>query len=97
MTMPDNPLVAPHVVVAPAAPVAGDTLPVPTPEQERAADQLFARPEEQHHAALDLLGMVASVQFLHDLANETFRRAERDRNDPELDKKPDGCDHEPED
>jgi hypothetical protein len=68
--------------------VAGDTLPVPTPEQERAADQLFARPEE-HHAALDLLGMVASVQFLHDLANETFRRAENERDEPELRQEPD--------
>jgi hypothetical protein len=86
--MPENPLVAPHLV-EPPAPVAGDTLPVPTPEQERAADQLFARPEE-HHAALDLLGMVASVQFLHDLANETFRRTENERNHPELDEEPVG-------
>jgi hypothetical protein len=88
MIMADNPLVAPHLVTPPA-PVAGDTLPVPTPEQERAADQLFARPEE-HHAALDLFGMVASVQFLHDLANETFRRAEIERDDPELRQEPDG-------
>jgi hypothetical protein len=86
MTMPENPLVALHVV--PPAPVAGDTLPVPTPEQERAADQLFARPEE-HHAALELLGMVASVQFLHDLASETFRRAENERNELDLQREPD--------
>jgi hypothetical protein len=85
--MTDNPIVAPHVVAQPEA-VAGETLPVPTPEQERAADQLFARPE-QHHAALDLLGMVASVQFLHDMASETFRRAHNQREQPELRKEPD--------
>jgi hypothetical protein len=71
--MSDNPLVAAPVI--PPAP-HGETLPPPTPEQEHAADQLFARPEE-HHAALDLLGMVAATQLLHDLAIETFRRHER--------------------
>jgi hypothetical protein len=78
--MPENPLVA--VAVLPPAP-AGDTLPIPTPEQERAADQLFSHPEP-HHAAIDLLGMVASVHFLHDLAGEMFRRSENEEEQPEL-------------
>jgi hypothetical protein len=72
--MSDNPLVAAPVLRQ--EPV-GQTLPVPTPEQEQAADQLFARPEEQHHVAADLLGMVAATQLLHDLAIESFRRVER--------------------
>jgi hypothetical protein len=85
--MSDNPLVA--VAVIPPAP-AGDTLPVPTPEQQQTADMLFSRPEDQqqHHVAAELLGMVASVQFLHDMANETFRRSEQALRDEELEELP---------
>jgi hypothetical protein len=71
--MSDNPLVAAPVIHQEPA---GETLPVPTPAQEQAADQVFARAEE-HHAAADLIGMVAATQLLHDLAIETFRRVER--------------------
>jgi hypothetical protein len=72
--MSDNPMIA--VAVVDPHP-AGETLPVPTPEQERASDQLFA-PSEEHHAAVHLLGMVASVHFLHDLAIETFKKGEKE-------------------
>jgi hypothetical protein len=78
--MSDNPLVA--VAVVDREP-AGESLPVPTPEQEKAADQLFARPVVEHHAAAELLGMVASVQFLQDLAGEVFRRNSREDIEPE--------------
>jgi hypothetical protein len=77
--MSNNPLVAAPVI--PAEPI-GEVQPAPTPEQERAADQLFARPEA-HNVALDLVGMVAATQLLHDLAIETFRRSERPETDPE--------------
>jgi hypothetical protein len=80
--MPESPFIA--LPVADREP-AGESLPVPTPEQERAADQLFVRPVE-HHAAAELLGMVASVQFLHDLANEMFRRKSQD--ETEADERP---------
>ncbi len=70
--MSDNPLVAaPLTQPAPA----GETLPAPTPEQEKAADQVFVQTEERN-AAADLLGVVAAAQLLHDLAAETFQRHE---------------------
>jgi hypothetical protein len=68
--MSDNPVIA--VAVVEQQP-AGESVPVPTPEQEHRADEVFSRPVE-HHAAVNLLGMVASVQVLHDLAGEIFRR-----------------------
>jgi hypothetical protein len=73
-----------HLIAAPVAQptLVGETLPVPTPEQEQAADRLFA-PAEEHHAAADLLGMVAATQLLQDLAIETFRRSERRNNEAE--------------
>jgi hypothetical protein len=71
----DNPLVAaPSTQPSPA----GETLPAPTPEQEKAADQLFVQ-TEQRNAAADLLGMVAAAQLLHDLAAETFQRREEEQ------------------
>jgi hypothetical protein len=80
MAMSDNPLVAAPVVVQPAP--AGDTLPIPTPEQERTSDQLFAQSEERH-AAADLIGMVAAVQFLHDLGRDACHH-EGEEEDPAL-------------
>ena len=77
--MSDNPLIA--VAVADQEP-AGVALPVPTPEQERTADQVFTRPVE-HHAAFELLGMVASVQFLHELAGEMFRKSKQEELEPD--------------
>jgi hypothetical protein len=72
--MSDNPMIS--VAVVDQQP-AGESLPAPTPEQEHRADQAFERPIE-HHAAVDLLGMVASVQVLHDLAGEIFRQKDRE-------------------
>jgi hypothetical protein len=83
--MSDNPLVAAPVVQQQEP--AGDILPVPTPEQERAADRLFTGAEERH-PALDLLGMVAATQLLRDLAIETFRRSERQELEEEVKEKP---------
>jgi hypothetical protein len=82
--MSDNPLVAAPEVVQP--PAAGDTLPAPTPEQQRTSDQLFAQ-SEQRHAAMDLLGIVAAAQLLHDLGRDACRREGREEEDSELPKR----------
>jgi hypothetical protein len=79
--MSDNPIIA--VAVVDNVP-AGESLPVPTPEQEQRADQVFSHPVE-HHPAAELLGMVASVQVLHDLAGEIFRRDEQEEIDESAD------------
>jgi len=79
--MSDNPLVAAPVVVQP--PAAGDTLPPPTPQQEQTSDQVFARSEERH-AALDLLGIVAAAQLLHDLGRDACRREGPEEEEPGL-------------
>jgi hypothetical protein len=68
--MSDNPLFA--LPAQERAPL-GEASPIPTPEQEHTSDQVFER---------ELLGMVASVQFLHDLANETFRRGKEEEDEP---------------
>lgn len=82
--MSDNPLVAAPVI--PPAPI-GETLPVPTPEQELTADQLFSRSDE-HHVAADLLGMVAATHLLHDLAVDTFCRSHRQEEDDQEGREP---------
>jgi hypothetical protein len=82
--MSDNPLVAAPVVVQP--PAAGEALPIPTPEQERTSDQLFTQAEHRH-AALDLLGIVAAAQLLHDLGRDACRSEGREEEDAELPKR----------
>lgn len=77
--MSDNPLVAAPVVVEPAP--AGAEIPTPTPEQERTSDQLFSQAEERH-AALDLIGIVAAAQLLHDLGRDACRREGPEEEDP---------------
>ncbi len=75
--MSDNPLVA-APVVQPAP--AGETLPVPTPDQQQVSDQVFAQSEERH-AAANLIGMIGAVHLLHDLAADAFRRPARTEED----------------
>ena len=88
--MSDNPL-----IYTPAAEPAlkGETLPVPTPEQEKVADQLFGQPE-QRHVAVDLVGLVGAAHLLHDLATETFHGSEPEEDLDRRENQPDGDDEE---
>lgn len=81
--MAENPLVAAPLAEPPAP---GAALPTPTPEQQHNADRLFARDEERH-GALDLLGMVAAAQLLHDVATDHFHNAEAEADDEASKKK----------
>jgi hypothetical protein len=82
--MSETPLVAVSVV---DHEVPGElVVPPPTLQQEQTADSAFATPIE-HHPAVDLLGMVASVHFLHDLAGEMFQQNKLDDEEEEKSEK----------
>lgn len=72
------PAVIPPAVTAEAAtpapelpPLGESTMPAPTAEQMRAADDVFTAPTQRHPAAT-LFGVVTSALLLRDLAVDTF-------------------------
>lgn len=56
----------------------------PTPEQVRAADAVFAQQQPENSAAAAVVGLYTGFLMLHNLAAETFYRAEEFELKPRL-------------
>ena len=77
------PIARPIAVEHPQLAVETPTVPLPTEEQARLAEQVFAEPAVEHNVVMDGVWLASAGMLIHDVVKDTLAASEEDEEEEE--------------